>query len=612
MDIERLQIEGGFLDGFDVKFSSGLNVLIGARGTGKTSVIELIRFALAARNHTTEAGERSTEHAAAVLDDGVVTVELSSNLGNVTVTRAAGDDAPQANGQFDKPLVFSQTEIENLGLSEGGRLRLLDSFVSGVTTLASEEATAVAAIRSIFKEIASAENARANLASGLDGLAALQGRIKALEGQEAQHRASSTVLGEKQRWLSHANEGIAASVVREGILQRFGESARSWSDSLTDLAKNDFGPEEWDDRDGDDPLRDLRMAYKALVSEANSLALRFDDLATVADADRENLLKSRMTVEAQARSMRAEVEQFVAGAGTISRQLSQLRTEVAQLVSKRKAVEDRDQRIAQLRARRNDLIKKLDSVRAERFDQRQKVAQALTNLLAPQIRITVERYGQYAEYSKALTEALRGSGMRYSDLVSSLTQSVSPRELVDFLDSNDFVALADIAGIPKDRAARLLGHLRETGSADIVVASIEDNVKMSLLDGVDYKDVENLSAGQRCTVILSIVLQHKSRTLIIDQPEDHLDNAYIATTVIKAIRNRKKNGQLIISTHNANIPVLGEAELVVEMTSDGRNGFVQVCERLTNPRAVDAITRVMEGGKEAFADRAAFYEEHEL
>ena len=46
MNIERLQIEGGFLDGFDIKFASGLNVLIGARGTGKTSVIELIRFAL--------------------------------------------------------------------------------------------------------------------------------------------------------------------------------------------------------------------------------------------------------------------------------------------------------------------------------------------------------------------------------------------------------------------------------------------------------------------------------------------------------------------------------------------------------------------------------------
>jgi len=50
--ISRIQIEGGFLDGFDLKPVSGLNVLIGARGTGKTSVIELLRFALAAKSHT--------------------------------------------------------------------------------------------------------------------------------------------------------------------------------------------------------------------------------------------------------------------------------------------------------------------------------------------------------------------------------------------------------------------------------------------------------------------------------------------------------------------------------------------------------------------------------
>jgi DNA repair exonuclease SbcCD ATPase subunit len=612
VDIERLQIEGGFLDGFDVRFSRGLNVLIGARGTGKTSVIELIRFALAARNHTNEAGERSNDHAEAVLDDGVVTIELNDLFETVTVTRAAGDDAPQANGRYDKPLVFSQTEIENVGLSEGGRLRLIDGFVPDGTKLASEEAAAVAAIRSIFKEIASAESDRANLASGLEQLGVLRERIKGLELQEMQYRASSEGLAGKQKQLGDANDAISASAVREGVLERFEDGARNWSNALTNLANDDFGPEEWDDLDGQDPLVNVRMTHTKLVLEAKSLGRRFDNLAGTAEANRAELVKSRIAVEAQARSIRAEVEQSVAGAGTISRQLSQLRTEVAQLVSKQKVVEDRNQRISQLRTRRNERIKGLDTVRQERFERRKAIAQTLSKALAPQIRVTVERSGQYAEYSKALTEALRGSGMRYTDLVSSLTQSVSPQELVGFLDSNDFISLADIAGIPKDRAARLLGHLRDTGSADIVVASIEDNVRMSLLDGVDYKFVENLSAGQRCTVILSLVLQHTSRTLIIDQPEDHLDNAYIATTIIKAIKNRKAHGQIIISTHNANIPVLGEADLIVEMTSDGRNGFVQVCEKLTNPRAVDAITNVMEGGKAAFANRAAFYEEHEL
>lgn len=612
MEIERIQIEGGFLDGFDVRFAGGLNVLIGARGTGKTSVIELIRFALGARNHTTEAGERSVEHAKAVLGDGSVTVELSDMLDAVTVTRSAGESEPQANASYDKPLVFSQTEIENLGLSESGRLRLLDGFISGGTKLASDEAAAVSGIRSVFKEIAAAEADRANLANGLEALPALNERIKALEAQEVEHRASSAGLADKQKQLAAVNAVISASAVREGVLERFTDSAKHWADQLANLVEDDFGVEEWDALEGDDPLADVRSIYSRLVTEAKSLGERFETLAANAGSDRDELIKARLGAEAQARTARAEVEQSVAGAGTVSRQLSQARTEVAQLMSRRRIVEERDHRLAQLRLRRDERIKALDAIRSERFARRQAVARSLSRALSPQVRVAVERYGQYAEYSKALSEALRGSGMRYGDLVTSLAQSVSPQELIRYIDSNDFVSLADIASIPKDRAARLLGHLRENGAADIVVASIEDNVRMSLLDGVDYKDVENLSAGQRCTVILSVVLQHTSRTLIIDQPEDHLDNAYIATTIIKAIRNRKAHGQLIISTHNANIPVLGGADLVIEMTSDGRNGYVQVCEQLTNPKAVDAITNVMEGGRKAFADRASFYDEHEL
>jgi ATPase subunit of ABC transporter with duplicated ATPase domains len=396
------------------------------------------------------------------------------------------------------------------------------------------------------------------------------------------------------------------------VLARFGTAAREWAENLESMTADDFGPEGWDELDGPDPLAGLRERYRQLVLEVKHIATGFSSLDGEATAAKEKIVASRIATEAKSRALRAEVEQSVSGAGALSRQLTQLRTEVAQLTSKRKVVDDRDQRIRALRARRDERIRALDAIRSERFELRSNVATTLNGALGPQVKVSVERYGQYADYNKALTDALRGSGMRYTDLVTALTQSVSPHELVQFLDSNDFVALADISGIPKDRAARLLGHLRETGAADIVTVSIEDNIRMSLLDGVDYKDVEHLSAGQRCTVILSIILQHTSRTLIIDQPEDHLDNAYIATTIIKAIHSRKSHGQLIISTHNANIPVLGGADLVVEMTSDGRNGFVQVCEALTSPKAVDAITNVMEGGRQAFANRAKFYDEHEL
>jgi hypothetical protein len=119
-----------------------------------------------------------------------------------------------------------------------------------------------------------------------------------------------------------------------------------------------------------------------------------------------------------------------------------------------------------------------------------------------------------------------------------------------------------------------------------------------------------LSTGQRCTVILPIVLRHVDRVVIVDQPEDHIDNAFIADTLIKAILERDPNGQIIFSTHNANIPVLGSADYVVQMGSDGHRGFPVVHGELDSPSVVNAISTVMEGGADAFRRRAAFYSGH--
>ena len=93
----------------------------------------------------------------------------------------------------------------------------------------------------------------------------------------------------------------------------------------------------------------------------------------------------------------------------------------------------------------------------------------------------------------------------------------------------------------------------------------------------------------------------------MDQPEDHLDNAFIVDTIVSRICARAPEQQLLLSTHNANIPVLGDADQVILLRSDGRRGFVAHQGPLDDPVTVEAITSVMEGGIEAFRKRAAFY-----
>lgn len=610
--IERMQVEGGFLDGLDIKFAAGLNVIIGARGTGKTSIIELLRFALAARNHTSESEKRSASHAEAILDGGEVTVTLGDIIDSVVVNRGAGDDAPRATEKFSPPLVLSQTEIETLGLSESGRLRLLDSFVSGRGTLRSDEAAAVSSVRSVLKEISSLENEIFGSTSALDEVSNVKSQIAELTRQEAGFKATSGDLASKQAELAALSAKVTMLTVEQEMLDRFASGLDGWVSALSELVDNDYGLEGWDGPDENDPLREFRNQYRSLVASAKRLAIEFDQLGGEVAGRKEPIQKARLGHETSARSLRAEVSQVAEGAGVVARQLAHANTSLAQLQAKAKVVQERSAKLTQLRGRRDARLADLDGIRLMRYEKRLAAAQEISAALAPQIKLEVEPLGQFGEYAKAITEALRGTGMKYNDISIALSEQVSPKELVRFVDENDFVGLADAAQLPKDRAARVLGHLRENGVAEIVTSDIDDNVRMLLLDGTEYKPIESLSAGQRCTVILAMVLQHSQRVLVIDQPEDHLDNAYIATTVVKALRNRKSDSQIILSTHNANIPVLGGAELVVELSSDGRNGFVQVCKPLDDGEAVEAITKVMEGGREAFERRAEFYEEHSL
>jgi AAA domain len=114
--VERIQVEDGFLDGLDLPFLPGLNVLIGGRGTGKTSIIELLRFCLGARNYGPNAEKHSREHALGVLGSGEVIVTLLDGRNRIKVARAAEDPEPRRSGEISTPSIFSQLKLNHWDL----------------------------------------------------------------------------------------------------------------------------------------------------------------------------------------------------------------------------------------------------------------------------------------------------------------------------------------------------------------------------------------------------------------------------------------------------------------------------------------------------------------
>ncbi|WP_447786366.1 hypothetical protein [Pseudomonas germanica] len=606
MIIDRVQVEGGFLNSVDVRLLPGLNVIIGARGTGKTSLIELIRYALDVKNLTSEARIKSADHASSVIEGGEVCVTLSDQVQEVVVTRSAEEERPRSTFPYVHPIILSQTEIETVGLSETGRLNLIDGFLPNRSEIRKQIAECNNNLKSLFKEVEAVERELTGLGDGIEKFEAYSAKIKQLEEEQKKYQGGDGVA-QKQFILGVITSNLSDLAVKNEVLERFGKSVSVWAAQLEEHLFEDYGMEEWNASNGEDPLEMLRPIYSSAINSLEEALNSFNAMKHLTLERLESLQQARGDLEKDARTLRMELEHNAAGAGSIARQISAFKSNAAQIQARQKVINDRQQRLDTLRQRRDEKIQELIALRSQRSYERRKVIRSINLALEPWIKVEIQESSQVSDYARAIANALRSSGMKYSELASTISERVSPQELLEFVDFCDFEMLSDITGIPKDRSARLLNHLAEAGISEIITSEIEDGVRFTLLDGVERKEISSLSAGQRCTVILSIVLQHDERTLIIDQPEDHLDNSYIANTVIQALLKRKKSSQVIISTHNANIPVLGKADRVIQMMSNGRYGFVQLCEELENPRAVDAIKNVMEGGAAAFADRAEFY-----
>lgn len=137
-----------------------------------------------------------------------------------------------------------------------------------------------------------------------------------------------------------------------------------------------------------------------------------------------------------------------------------------------------------------------------------------------------------------------------------------------------------------------------------------DITNISLKVGNDFKKMEKLSKGQQCTALLNILLVENKDPLIIDQPEDNLDNAYIADSLVTSIRNNKVNRQYIFATHNANIPVFGDAELILGLTEENGKGRINngIIGSIDNQQVMKQVVDILEGGETAFKIRKEKYQ----
>lgn len=121
-----------------------------------------------------------------------------------------------------------------------------------------------------------------------------------------------------------------------------------------------------------------------------------------------------------------------------------------------------------------------------------------------------------------------------------------------------------------------------------------------------YIPLDRLSLGQKGTVILKLFLATANCPIIFDQPEDHLDNDFIFSSLVPTFIEAKKKRQVIVVTHNANLVVNGDAEQVIIANYEGGN-ITYVSGSIENTHIRQGITTVLEGGQKAFEKREQKY-----
>ncbi|KGN39808.1 hypothetical protein N801_18930 [Knoellia aerolata DSM 18566] len=358
-----------------------------------------------------------------------------------------------------------------------------------------------------------------------------------------------------------------------------------------------------------DEVAVLSGSIKRFVQEIEETA---NQLMQIANDSDERLRLRDVQLRSEAEPVRTSLDQTERGLGAVTAELRDLDAQLDRLASVEVQLRELQSQEHRTLAERQFVLEVLEDAGETLFDLRHRAARSITDKLDHRVQISVRHLADTAAFRRALSELLQGSGLKYNVLSEALSTSVLPFTLLRYVEQGDIDGLSQASGLPQDRAARIIAAL-SGGSAlsRIAGTKLDDSVDFRLQDGAVLKSAGELSTGQKCAVTMPIVLTDPSRIVILDQPEDHLDNQFLVERVItNLIARSDAEAQTIVATHNPNIPVIGSAVQVASLASDGTHGVVDAEGPFDSAAVVKVITSLMEGGRRAFDQRAEFYAKH--
>ena len=638
-------------------FSPWLNALVGGRGTGKSTVVHSLRLAARRDAELNKLGDhsqawRTFERFSRVpsqrVEEGGLTrqtactwivrrqgvryrIHWRQDAAGVVVEEA-GDGGWKASSvqsveDHRFPLrIFSQGQIGELaGDSQQALLGVIDDAV-GANQWRRELEAAENAFRTFRTQVRQLD-AQLGTRDGL--VVEHEDAIRKLSRfEEGRHR---TILAAYQRRRRQRQEVERQFDVAERLATLIESRA-------ADLRAEDVPAGTFDDSPEDGAAGKVVDALAVTIKRAQ------DALHTSANDLRNVVATERRTLEAGAwhAVARQAEEDYAALVEDLRAEGIADPSEYGRLVQDRTRLDGELAELDSLAERRDQLAKQAEESLDRVLRCRREVSLAREQFLAETlagnrfVRIAVDRYGNDPRVvERSMREALNVLDDRFANDILAPAEdgdrggaAALLAELPDSTDERDREVESRIAewkGRIRDASAgkssvRKQGGFgrafanyvrRETERSPALLDGLliwfpEDALRVEYSprgDGTDFRPIGQASAGQRAAAMLAFLLAHGDEPLVLDQPEDDLDNHLIYDLVVRQMRENKRRRQIIVVTHNPNIVVNGDAEMVHALGFRDGQCAVTRSGSLQDPAMREDVCRIMEGGREAFERR---------
>ncbi|MBK9087373.1 MAG: AAA family ATPase [Sterolibacteriaceae bacterium] len=626
-EIVTMSISGGYLDGVEIAFSRHLNTVIGGRGTGKSTLLECVRYVLDIPPKGKQAQKLHFEIIKENLGkaSGRIEVEIVSSsqhgkryrvtrrYGEMPIVREVVSDG-SGNVSTLQPRdllpgidIYGQNEIYELAQDEQSRIQLLDRFLPNDGDYAQRNATLKKRLQEnqqkLVKTLGEVDDLKAQIAR----LPKLVEQLQGFQDLGIQEKLAKTPLFARERQIvERTHEEIRH--LRDGVA--------SLGDNLPDLTFiSDKALEGLPNAALLSPARTildkLRQSFERHVTELTTeLATGEQQLEAQLAFWKQSIAQGEAELEKALRSLPATAGKSGQEVGTAYQRLLQ---DIERIKPLETRVANHDKLLESQQQERRNLLAELSDLGDQRTKSLQGAAKTLSRRLEGKLKVEVVAEADRTPLKTFLLESklegvreMRLSWIDERDAISpsALAQAIRNGSAELQLDWGLTSLVADaLMRLPASRLMELEA-LELDHRIDIFL-----NVSHGQAEA-NFRPLDKLSTGQQCTAILHMLLLENVDPLIMDQPEDNLDNAFIAERIVHELRAAKTSRQFLFATHNANIPVFGDAEWIGVFTAVENNGSLtfEAQGSIDVPIIRDQVANILEGGRDAFIQRKEKYE----